>query len=83
MLYSYHVHLFYSVQPHATTLSCNAVLDLVLIKVGPVTIAHMTAIPTMMKVIALVSCNTTALCTPFVHHSAYYVNNNSITIMYV
>eukprot|EP00731_Ephydatia_muelleri_P019704 Em0012g529a len=40
--------------PHATTLSCNAVLDLVLIKVVPVTIVYMTAIPTMMKVIALI-----------------------------
>ena len=39
---------------HATTLSCNVVLDLVLIKVVPVTIVHMTAIPTMMKAIALI-----------------------------
>ena len=51
------IDAIYFVQHHATILRCNAVMDTVLIKAMPVTINHMTAILTMMKAIALVSCD--------------------------
>ena len=50
------IYFYFYVQHRATILSCNVVMDTVLIKAMPVTIDHMTAILTMMKAIAIVSC---------------------------